>query len=152
VAHRPVAIDGVHLAALVAGDDARGQAHGAQQHHEGRGDVFAKTLLAVEPELVGAVRAKHARLQRVAVAARAQARERRLHQRRGRVGAGRHRRLRAQLRRERERARVEARRQLGIGVERGVALQRAVAKLRIALGAIAQHAHHGPVRAPQQLG
>jgi hypothetical protein len=49
----------------------------AHQHHEGRGDVFAEALLAVEPELVGGVLAVDARLQRVDVAAGAQPLQRR---------------------------------------------------------------------------
>ena len=59
------AVDGVHFAALVTGDDAGRHAGGAHRHGEGAGEMLAESLAGIEQELVGAVFAEQRRIQRV---------------------------------------------------------------------------------------
>ncbi len=60
------AVHRVGLAALVAGDDPRRYASGAQRDDEGRGEVFAEALAGVEQEIVHVVAAQRGRLVGVA--------------------------------------------------------------------------------------
>lgn len=144
--HGPVTVYGVLLSALVAGDDARGYVQRAHQHHEGRGDVLAKALFAVKPELVGGVRAIQAGLQRVAVTAAAQSPQgvidEGLGAASGEPGVGLH------LPRQGQGARVQLGRQLHIGLHLRRAPLRAVGEAQVALGAVAQHAVDGAGGAP----
>ena len=150
VAQDPVVVDGVELPALVAGDDARRNAERPHQDDEGRSDVLAKTLLAVEPELVCRVVAEDARVERVGVAAGAQTFEHRTHER-GRVGAGQCG-VAAHLRGQRDRARVRAVRQSLVSLQRSSALQRTAGELRVAFGAVSHEVVQRAVGEPLQVG
>ena len=55
LAHGQIAVDGIDLTTLVAGDDAGRHARSAQGDGEGAGEMFAKAGLAVKEELVGTV-------------------------------------------------------------------------------------------------
>ena len=150
VAHGPVVVHAVAVAALVAGDDARRHAHAAHEHGKGRCNVLAKALLAVKPEVVGGVNAvHHAGLQCVGVAARFQLLQGCCDQSSGiHIGAQ----LGAQLFAQRFGARVAAGRQLQIAFEFRRGLQRAVAEVGIALRIHAQHIGNGAPAHPLQAG
>ncbi|MNV35211.1 hypothetical protein D3C71_1266520 [compost metagenome] len=149
VAHRPVAIHGVALAALVARDDACWHIHGAHQHHEGRGNVFAKAFLAVKPELVGGVLAIDAWIEGVVVAPCAQALQDGIHQN-FRAGV-RQCRVCPHLCRQLQGARIEAGRQLGVHAQLPHRLLGAVAELGVAHGLVAHHLGDGTCRHPLQV-
>ena len=112
VPHHPEAVHRVQLAALVAGDHTGRNVHGAHQDHKARGNVLAKPLLAVKPELVCAVLPAHAGAQGVGVAALAQAGQGGCHASRAVSLA--QRRLAQQFSRQAEGAGVEAGRQAHI--------------------------------------
>ena len=112
--------------------------------------MFAKTLLAIEPELVGGVVAVDAGFQRVAVAAGAQPLQHVGDQRRC-AGLG-ERRVGAHLRRQRHGARVAERRQGGVGQQCIGALQRSAFKTRVAFGPVTQQVADRAVHDPLQFG
>ena len=63
--HDQIAADRVVLAALIAGDDARGNARGAHHHRERRREVLAEAAPRVEQEVVDRIRVEPRRLERV---------------------------------------------------------------------------------------
>jgi hypothetical protein len=149
VAHGPVIVHAVAVAALVAGHDARGHSHAAHEHGKGRGDVLAKALLAVKPEVIGGVDAvHHAGLQCVGVAAGFQALQGGGDQPvRIRIGARLGAQFGLQMFAQSPCARVAAGRQLQIAFELWRELQRSMAEVEMALGIDTQHIGN---RAPAQ--
>ncbi len=129
LAHHPGVVHRVEAPALVAGDDARGNACGPYHHDERLRVVFAKTGAAVEQKLVHAVaQAVGARVEGVAEGLVAKHLQQGLRDEgaalSGRLG------LRGELPSQRHAARIEARRQGFVGAQSGAELRGAVAKLR----------------------
>ena len=146
LAHGEHAVHGVEFAALVAGNDACGNVHIAHQHHKSVGNVFAKALLAVEPEHVGCVLAREAWRQGIGVAARAQALQ---HGSDLLFGAAVcQSRFVKQLPGQFAGARVQARRQREIRAQIGGRQVCVTAVAELAAGAVAQHVYHGALAHP----
>ena len=73
LAHHPKTVHRILLTPLIARDHTRRHIECPHQNHKRRGDVLAKTFLALVPEIIGCVGPVQARLQRVGVATGTQA-------------------------------------------------------------------------------
>ena len=152
--HHQVAVLQRRVGALVAGDHTGRHIQRTHHHHEGGGEVLAKALLAVEPELVDGMAAQlvaiEARRQRVAEAGGADVAQHRVGER-GRIGlciSG----LAAQRGGPLQRAGVVAGRQGQVVLQAQRGLARAMLEAGPGLHRQAQPVGHRAVGQPFQVG